>query len=140
MITQPHNVTGCEGGTAMFTCVMRFHNVNISKEDIKWWRRTFTEGRKTIWTQGNKIFRITRNIIEGTLTTILMINDLRSHFMGPYWLEMADGTQLSDMAFLSIIPNGTYVLLYAYCAYSYSCVIITVQNREELPHNHVAGH
>ena len=109
MITQPHNVTGCVGGTAMFFCKMRFQNVNLSKEDIKWWRRRFdfpNMDPQIITTQGNTIFSITSNISGGTLTTVLMISRLSSARVGPYWLGMTNGTQLSDVAFLSIVPSG----------------------------------
>ena len=111
VITQPRNVNGCVGGAAMFTCVMRFQNVNISKEDIKWWRiandHSNNQQRLLIRTQGTTAFSITSNISGETLTTVLMINGLKSVFIGQYWLGMADGTQLSDVAFLSITPSGT---------------------------------
>ena len=108
VITQPRNVTGCVGGTALFTCVMRSNNVSISEEDIKWWRRRNDQSTEPqiIETQGNNVFSITSNISGGTLTSVLMINVLRQAFIGPYWLGMADGTQLSDVAFLSITPSG----------------------------------
>ena len=119
MITQPHNVSGCVGGTAMFTCVMRLQNVNISKEDIKWWRiandHANNQKRLRIPTHGTIAFSITSNISGDTLTTILMINGLKSNFIGPYWLGMDGDTQLSDVAFLSITPNGTYVHIRIIC-------------------------
>ena len=114
VITQPHNVSGCVGGTAMFTCVMRFKNVNISKEDIRWWRGRINQSTNKhllIRIQGNTAFSITSNISGETLTSVLMINGLRSAFIGPYWAEMADGTQLSDVAFLSIAPSGMCVYI-----------------------------
>ena len=115
VITQPHNVTGCAGGTVMFFCKIRFQNVVISKEDIKWWRRRFDVRNmdpQVIRTQGNNILSITSNIAGGTLTTVLMISRLSLARVGPYWLGMTNGTQLSDVAFLSITPSG----MYAYCA------------------------
>ena len=93
----------------MFFCKMRFQNVNISKEDIKWWRRRYDAVNmypQIIRTQGNSILSITSNITGGTLTTVLMISRLSSAFIGPYWVGMGNGTQLSDVAFLSIVPSG----------------------------------
>ena len=115
MITQPRNVSGCVGGTAMFTCVMRFQNVSISKEDIKWWRIT-TDHATNQWylpirLQGTTVFNITSNISGERLTSVLIINGLRSQFIGPYWLEMANGTQISDVAFLSIAPSGMCIYI-----------------------------
>ena len=118
VITQPHNVSGCMGGTVMLTCVMRFQNVNISKEDIEWWRRRIDQNNNTeiIKPQGTTAFSITSNISGGTLTSVLMINSLRSQLIGPYWLEIADGTQMSDVAFLSIVPSGM-------CMYIHICIL-----------------
>ena len=108
VITHPNNVSGCVGGTAVFTCIMRFQNVIISKEDIKWW--TIRSSKRLIRTQGTNTFSITSNISGGTLSTVLMINGLRSALIGPFWLGMANGTQLSDVAFLSITPSGMYTV------------------------------
>ena len=113
MITQPNNVTGYVGGTAMFTCKMESKNVNVSMEDIMWWRRRIDDDSyipRPIRTQGNNVFSIISNISGGILTSVLMITDLRTAFIGPYWVGMTGGERhfpLSDMAFLSIVPNVT---------------------------------
>ena len=108
VITQPSNVTGCVGGTAVFTCKMESKNVNISMEGILWWRKRIDDSSLPllISTQGTNLFNITSNSNGGILTSVLMITDLRAAFIGPYWVEKTDGEQLSDMAFLSIVPNG----------------------------------
>ena len=82
--------------------------MNISKEDIKWWRRRIDQNNdpRIIRTQGSTFFSVTSNISGETLASVLMINSLKSAFAGPYWLGMANGTQLSDMSFLSITPSG----------------------------------
>ena len=115
VVTQPRNTTGCVGGTAMFTCVMNI-TVNKSTDNIKWWRRRIDDDSPSIEikTQGTNLFSITRTISGGTLTSILMITNLRLAFVGPYWLKMANSTQLTDKAFLSIVPSGTYVCMCAY--------------------------
>ena len=114
MVTQPHNTTGCVGGTEMFTCIVNV-TVNISTDDIKWWRRRIDSDSSPnkIITQGNYVFNITNNISGGMLTSVLMITGLRSSHVGPYWVEVADDTQLimSDMAFLSIVLSGTHLCI-----------------------------
>ena len=102
----------------MFTCVVHV-TVNISTDDIQWWRRRidYNFPPEEVKTQGNNLFSITNNISGGMLTSVLMVAGLRSAHMGPYWLKVADGTQMSDMAFLTIVPSGTYVcicVLYMY--------------------------
>ena len=117
MITQPHNTTGCVGGTAMFTCVVHV-TVDLSTNNIKWWRKRIDNNSPSdeIRTQGNNVWNITNSISGEMLTSVLMITGLTSVHIGPYWLEVADGTQLimSDMAFFSIILSGTYVCISAY--------------------------
>ena len=116
VITQPHNVTGCLGGTAVFTCVMKFNNMWVNTDGITWWRRRIDDAsaNTSLSIKENPRFNIINNINETTLTSVLMITALRTAFIGPYWLGMVDGTQLSNVAFLSIVPNGMYVIMYAY--------------------------
>ena len=130
MITQPHNVTGCVGRTVMFTFVMEFQNVSISIEDVKWWRRRIDDASNIsllVDTKGNNLFSITSNIINETLTSVLMITELRSGFTGPYWLEVADGAQMimSAVAFLSIGPSGM-TLLCVYMCTIHVCIFVGV--------------
>ena len=95
----------------MFTFVMRFNNVEINEKDVKWWRRRINLPHnnqpqdRVLSTQGNNILSITCNISRGTLTSVLMINSLTSARVGPYWVGMTNGTQLSNVAFLSIVPS-----------------------------------
>ena len=115
VITQPNNVTGCVGGTAMFTCVIKL-NVNMNVEDIRWWtirndHSTSGSQRLIVRTQGTTAFDTTSNINGETLSSVLLINGLRSQFIGPYWLGMADGTQLSDVGFLSIALSGMCIYI-----------------------------
>ena len=123
MVTQPHNTTGCVGGTAMFTCVMNV-TVNIRTDDIKWWRKRIDNDspRDEIPTQGSNLFSTASSINGGILTSVLIITNLRLLFIGPYWLEVADGIGSSDSAFLSIIPNGMYVRICILCMYGYMCL------------------
>ena len=103
----------------MFTCVMNT-TVNISIDSINWWRIRIDIGYSLplqIRTRSNNIFSIASNISGGILTSVLMITGLRSALIGPYWVEVANGTQLSDMAFLSIVASGTYVCIYVQCMY-----------------------
>ena len=70
MIDQPDNVTVCEGGTALFTCVMNITNVNISEGDIKWWRARIDHGLSI-----NLEIKETAERYEVILLTLLMIKD-----------------------------------------------------------------
>ena len=120
MISQPVNITVCEGGTILFTCVIDIQNTNINAANISWWRKThFHENdylsldSLMISQQSSHDFKIDTTIGDN-LTSVLMITDVRTSDAGPYWLRLSDNknarcnTINSTMAFLSIIPNGMY--------------------------------
>ena len=119
MIIQPDNTTVCKGGsinpTAVFTCEMEILNVNVSLVDVKWWRiRNDLNGGSvniTVNTQALARLNVNNSISQGTLTSVLMITNVRSTDIGPYWCVLMITNELvmaSNMAFLNI-PNGTYV-------------------------------
>ena len=113
MITQPHNVSGCLGGTAMFTCVINIENMNIDTQDIKWWTVRIGDAAQEI--KETNLFIITSNISGGVLKTVLMITLLRSAHVGQYWVGMVADTKLSNVAYLRIIaPNGMYIIMRTY--------------------------
>ena len=133
VITQPRNVTGCVGGSAMFTCMMEFQNVSIRRKDIKWWRkRTDVAPDTHLLLRENLRLCVTTNISEGILISVLMMTELKPSFVGPYWLGMANDTQLSDMAFLNIIPHGMYAISYI-CSHSLSIMCILCGFRDFPP-------
>ena len=111
VITQPDNTTVCERGTAVFTCVMDISNINISAEDIRWWRMRIDSFPSTQPIQGavNR-YTISNDINEHRVTSVLMITNVRLVDMGPYWPGLTDDKQLCNMAFLSILQNGMCVL------------------------------
>ena len=107
MITQPDNTTVCEGGTAVFTCVMDILNVNISIEDIRWWRKRDDNNMTRMLSSTVTRYNITNIISEHRLASVLMIINVRLADLGPYWLGLtAKENRLCNNAFLSIAPNG----------------------------------
>ena len=115
VITQPNNTTICEGGTAVFTCVMDILNVSVSLADVKWWRTRTDLGLNRysvnviISTQGLARLSLNNNISQDTLTSALMITNVRSSDIGPYWCVLMitnESMMASNIAFLNIAPNG----------------------------------
>ena len=109
MITQPDNTTAHMGETVMFTCVIDTSNANVTAKDISWWRekRDYKNSFLMIPKQDNHKFRIIENETGENLTSILIINDVRSSDAGPYWLRLMDIKNIT-MAFLSIVPDGMF--------------------------------
>ena len=122
MITQPDNTTVCVGETVMFTCMIDTSNANISTEDISWWRKRRDHNNdllpdpSMISRQGSTRIRIIKHNNGKNLTSVLMINDVRTSDAGPYWLSLMDtehNTITSTTAFLSIVPNGMHNCIHA---------------------------
>ena len=60
-----------------------------------------------------------------TLTSVLMITDVRSIDIGPYWCVLMITDELtmeSNIAFLNIVPNGMYNCMHA-CTYACSYIM-----------------
>ena len=118
VITQPDNATVCEGGTAHFTCVMNITNVSESI-DVKWWRirKDQNSGNVLIGTQGVTRFGVNKSTSQDTLTSALVITDVRTTDIGPYWCVVMINDELtmaSNMAFFNIIQNGMYNYSYVH--------------------------
>ena len=122
MITQPDNTTACIGETVMFTCVIDTSDINVNVEDVSWWRKRRNHNNdllpdpSMISQQGSTRIRIIKHNNGKNLTSVLMINDVRTSDAGPYWLSLMDtehNTITSTMAFLSIVPNGMHNCIYA---------------------------
>ena len=112
MITQPDNTTACEGGTAIFTCVVDMHTASIDTEDTNWWRKRVDQNSSPIKIAFTAFGHRTVNSINGyRLTSLLMITNVKSTHIGPYWLKFNESTNLSDVAYLSVTPNGMYVCM-----------------------------
>ena len=124
VITQPDNATVCEGGTAVFTCTINITNATIDTMDAKWWRiRTDLNNDSVdvpVSTHALPRLNINNSISQNTLTSTLMITDVRSTDIGPYWCVLMitnELTMASNMAFLNIVPNGMYGYKCMLCTY-----------------------
>ena len=119
VITQPDNTTACEGGTAIFTCVVDIHNVSIDTRNTNWWRTRIDHNHsmpiKIVLTASGH--RTVNSISEHRLTSLLMITNVKLTHKGPYWLKFNKSRNLSDVAYLSVTPNGMYVCSYNICTY-----------------------
>ena len=120
MIAQPVNTTVCVGETAMFTCVLDIQNVSMDMRRnyyVRWCRtridENFHASNISIPQRGTPRFNITNTISNNTLTSFLNITDVIWAHRGPYWLKW-NNEDISNMAFLSITSNGTYVRMCMY--------------------------
>ena len=103
MISEPDDVTICEGRGAVFTCVL---NGNIRSDDVQWYRFIKdTSTTEMVDPNGESINFRTRNI-RSTTNSSLTINNARKSYIGYFWIEVESLTFCN--ASLSVLTS-TYV-------------------------------
>ena len=83
VISQPDDVTICEGRGAVFTCVL---NSNISSDDVQWYR--FIKNTSTtemVDPNGGNINFLTRTIGSTINSSLTITNAIRS-YTGYFWV------------------------------------------------------
>ena len=99
VISEPDDdVTICEGGGAVFTCVL---NSNIGN-DVQWYRYRKDTGTTEIVDESSTILTHTENTINSSLT---LTNAIKS-YTGYYWV----GTSSANVCNVSLtVLTSTYV-------------------------------
>ena len=83
MISQPDDVTVCEGERAVFTCVL---NSNIRSDDVQWYRFIKdTSTTEMVDRNGENINFLTRTI-GSTTNNSLTINNVIKSYTGYFWV------------------------------------------------------
>ena len=86
MISEPDDVTICEGERAVFTCVL---NSNIRSDDVQWYR--FIKDTSTtvmVDPNGENINFFNR----GTINSLLTITNSSRSYAGNYWVRTSSRT------------------------------------------------
>ena len=112
MVSEPDDVTVCEGDRAVFTCVL---NSNIRSDDVQWYR--FIKDNSTIVMvdpDGDNIYFITDTIGNATNNSLTITNVTKS-YTGYFWARTPS---------LNVCNASLTVLTSMYIAsYGYICVI-----------------
>ena len=83
MISQPDNVTTCEGEGAVFTCVL---NSNIRSDDVQWYRFIKdTSTTEMVDLNGENINFLTSTIGSTTSSSLTITNAMKS-YTGYFWV------------------------------------------------------
>ena len=102
VISEPDDVTVCEGRSTTFTCVL---DSSISSDDVQWHRLLRDTG--TTETIGTQLEGFTVHLLPGmgNFTTTLNITNARESYTGYYWVRLP-----SDVCNVSLtVSAGTYV-------------------------------
>ena len=83
IISQPDDVTTCEGRGAVFTCVL---NSNIGSDDVQWYRFIKdTSITEMVDPNGENINFLTRTIGNTTNSSLTITNAIKS-YTGYFWV------------------------------------------------------
>ena len=103
VISQPDDVTICEGRRAMFTCVL---NINIRSDDVQWYR--FIKNTSTIEMvdlNGENINFLTHTNGSTTNSSLTITNAIKS-YTGYFWV----GTPSLNVCNASLtVGTSTYI-------------------------------
>ena len=112
MISQPDDVTICEGGGAVFTCVL---NSNIRSDDVQWYRFIKdTSTTETIDPNGGNINFLTRTIGSTTSSSLTITNAIKFD-TGYFWLGTPSlNVCNASLTVMTVLTSMYYVHMYVY--------------------------
>ena len=83
MISQPDDVTICEGEGAVFTCVL---NSNIRSDDVQWYRFIKDTSTTVMVDPNGGNFNIMNHYNESTTNSSLTITNAIKSYTGYFWV------------------------------------------------------
>ena len=102
MISEPNNVTVCEGGEAVFTCLL---SSSIRSDDVQWYR-SLVDMSSSELVEGENI-NFLNHTTGGALNASLIITNVSKSFAGNFWVRIPSG--MVCRASLTILPSKYYV-------------------------------
>ena len=114
VISQPDDVTICEGRGAVFTCVL---NSNIGSDDVQWYRFIKdTSTTEIVDPNGENINFLTHTVGSTTNSSLTITNAIKS-YTGYFWV----GTPSLNVCNASLtVGTSTYVHMYVSFITSYN--------------------
>ena len=109
VITEPDDVTVCEGGSTTFTCVL---DSSITSSDVQWRRSRRllkdTGTTERLNTQPNDDFSVVCTATQNSFTTSLKISNAIKSYTGYYWVRLPLG-DVCNVSLSVTVGTGTYV-------------------------------
>ena len=84
VISEPDNVTVCEGRSTTFSCLL---DSSISSDDVQWYR-LIEDTSTTVMVAHDSNIHFTTSTINNTLTTNLTITNTTKSYAGYYWVRL----------------------------------------------------
>ena len=106
VISEPDDVTLCEGRSTTFTCVL---NGSISSDDVQWYRLIMDTSTTVMVDPQDSNIQFTTSTINNTSTSSLTITNAVKSYTGYYWVRLPS----DDVCNVSLTV-GTSKYLYLY--------------------------
>ena len=88
VISEPDDVTICEGRSTTFTCVL---NGSISSNDVQWYRLIMDTSTTVMVDPQDSNIHLTTSTTNNTLTSSLTITNTTKSYTGYYWVRLSSG-------------------------------------------------
>ena len=85
VISEPDDVTICEGGSTTFTCVV---NSSISSDDVQWYRLIMDTSTTVMVDPQDSNIQFTTSTTNNILTSSLTITNAVKSYTGYYWVRL----------------------------------------------------
>ena len=95
VISEPEDVTICEGRRAVFTCVL---NTSITNNDVQWYRFIKSNSTTVMVDQHGESINFITNTTGNTINSTLTITNTTTSYNGYFWV----GTPSSGVCNVSL--------------------------------------
>ena len=85
VISEPDDVTICEGRSTTFTCVL---DSSISSDDVQWYRLIMDTSTTVMVDSQDSNIQFTTSTINNTLNSSLTITNAVKSYTGYYWVRL----------------------------------------------------
>ena len=110
MISQPDDVTICEGEGAVFICVL---NSNIRSDDVQWYRFIKDTSATVMVDPNGENINFLTNTNGSTINSSLTITNSSRSYTGDYWIRTSSHTVCrASLNVLSSTYVRTYIAVY----------------------------
>ena len=95
VISEPDDVTICEGGSTTFTCVL---DSSISSDDVQWYRLIMDTSTTVMVDPQDSNIQFTTSTTNNTLTSSLTITNTTKSYTGYYWLRLPSDDDVCNVS------------------------------------------
>ena len=105
VISEPDDVTMCEGRSTTFTCVL---DSSLSSDDVQWYRLIMDNSTTVMVDPQDSNIHFTTSTINNTLTSLLTITNTTKSYAGYHWVRLPSG----DVCNVSLtVRTSMYLIL-----------------------------